>query len=108
MKITLNELKSLVRQIIKEEINEGIHDRDILSRPLSNPDTKYYERTPEELGIEADKRSENMLRMKYHSEIGDPEISDDELEYMLSGSGDPRFGGRPNAIKNILNNRKFY
>jgi hypothetical protein len=41
------------------DLNEGIHDRDILSRPLSMyPDIKYHERSPEEFGKEMDDRSE--------------------------------------------------
>jgi hypothetical protein len=88
-----------------KKINEGIHDRDILSRPSSNPDVKPLNRSSEELGKEADSRSENMLRMKYQKQIADPKISDDELRYLLSGSGEKAFGGRPNAIEKIIKNR---
>jgi hypothetical protein len=88
------------------KLQEGIHDRDILSRPLSNPDIKYHERSPEEFGKEMDGRSENMLLMKYHTQIDDPNITDDELRYILSGKGVPAFGGRPNAIDKIIKNRK--
>jgi len=105
-KITLNELRSIIKQIIKEELNEGIHDLNILSRPLSNPDIKYKERTPEEDSNDLDKRSENILRMRYRQQIADPKISDKELKFILSGKGDTRFGGRPNAIRNIINNRR--
>lgn len=91
--------------IYTESLGEGIHDRDILSRPLSNPDVKPEERSPEELGIEIDKRSENMLRMKYSKEINNPTISDDELRYILGGKGVEGFGGRPNAIDKIIRDR---
>ncbi len=87
------------------KMKEGIHDRDILSRPLSNPDVKPLNRSSEELGKEADSRSENMLRMKYQKQIADPKISDDELRYLLGGSGEKAFGGRPNAIEKIIKNR---
>lgn len=87
------------------EFEEGIHDPNILSRPLSNPDIKYHERSPEEFGKEMDGRSENMLLMKYHTQIDDPNITDDELRYILSGKGVPAFGGRPNAIDKIIRNR---
>ena len=87
------------------EFEEGIHDRDILSRPLSNPDIKYHERSPEEFGKEMDASSENMLLMKYHTQIDDPNITDDELRFILSGKGVPAFGGRPNAIDKIIRNR---
>ncbi len=103
----LLELKSAKGKtgIYTESLGEGIHDRDILSRPLSNPDVKPEERSPEELGIEIDKRSENMLRMKYSKEINDPTISDDELRYILGGKGVEGFGGRPNAIDKIIRDR---
>ena len=87
------------------DLNEGIHDRDILSRPLSNPDIKYHERSPEEYGKEMDGRSENHLLMKYNKQINDPNITDDELRYILSGKGVPAFGGRPNAIDKIIKDR---
>ena len=87
------------------DLNEGIHDRDILSRPLSNPDIKYHERSPEEYGKEMDGRSENHLLMKYYKQINDPNITDDELRYILSGKGVPAFGGRPNAIDKIIKDR---
>ena len=89
------------------KMQEGIHDRDILSRPLSNPDIKYHERSPEEFGKEMDGRSENMLLMKYHTQIDDPNITDDELRYILSGKGVPAFGGRPNAIDKIIKDRNI-
>jgi len=44
--------------------------------------------------------------MKYSQEIRNPKISNDELIFLMSGKGDPRFGGRPNAIKNIINRRE--
>lgn len=89
------------------KMQEGIHDRDILSRPLSNPDIKYHERSPEEYGKEMDDRSENHLLMKYNKQINDPNITDDELRYMLSGKGVPAFGGRPNAIDKIIKDRNI-
>jgi len=46
-----------------------------------------------------------MLRMKYQKQIADPKISDDELRYLLGGSGEKAFGGRPNAIEKIIKNR---
>ena len=87
-------------------IREGIHDRDILSRPLSNPDIEPLERSPEELSKDADGRSENILRMKYYNQIKDPNISDDELRYLLGGKGVKGFGGTPNAIEKIIKGRK--
>jgi hypothetical protein len=87
------------------EFEEGIHDPNILSRPHSNPDIKPLERSSEELGKEADSRSENMLLMKYSKQINNPKITDDELRFILSGKGVPAFGGRPNAIDKIIRNR---
>jgi hypothetical protein len=87
------------------DLNEGIHDRDILSRPLSNPDYEPFERSSEELGNEADNRSENMLLMKYSKQINDPTISDEDLRYILGGKGVKGFGGRPNAIDKIIKDR---
>jgi len=87
------------------DLNEGIHDRDILSRPLSNPDIKYHERSPEEYGKEMDDRSEHILLSKYSEQINNPEISDKDLRYILSGKGVPAFGGRPNAIDKIIKDR---
>ena len=87
------------------DLNEGIHDRDILSRPLSNPDYKPFERSSEELGKDMDNRSENILLMKYSKQINDPTISDDELRYILDGQGVKGFGGRPNAINKIIKDR---
>jgi hypothetical protein len=86
-------------------IKEGIHDRDILSRPSSNPDVTPLKRSPEELGKEADNRSENMLLMKYQKQINDRNITDDELRDILSGQGVKGFGGRKNAIEKIISNR---
>ena len=86
-------------------IKEGIHDRDILSRPSSNPDVTPLKRSPEELGKEADNRSENMLLMKYQKQINDRNITDDELRDILSGQGVKGFGGTPNAIEKIISNR---
>ena len=88
-----------------KKLDEGIHDRDILSRPLSNPDVKPLNRSSEEIDKEMDSRSENMLLMKYRFQITDPKISDDELRYLLGGSGVKGFGGRPNAIEKIIKNR---
>ena len=44
-KITLSELRSIVKQIIKEELelNEGIHDMVILSSSRSNREVNYKE-----------------------------------------------------------------
>jgi len=89
--------------INKGIIQEGIHDRDILSSPYTN--VKSLEQSPEQLSKAADDRSENMLRMKYSNQIQDPNISDDELRYLLSGKGVKGFGGRPNAINKIIANR---
>lgn len=89
----------------KERIKEGIHDRNILSRPLSNPAIEPLDRSPEELGKDADARSQNILRMTYRNQIQDPNISDEELKYILSGKGVKGFGGTPNAIANILASR---
>jgi len=89
--------------INKGIIQEGIHDRDILSSPYTN--VKSLEQSPEQLSKAADDRSENMLRMKYSNQIQDPNISDDELRYLLSGKGVKGFGGRPNAINKIIVNR---
>jgi len=91
----------------KDIIREGIHDRDILSRPLSNPATEPLERSPEELSKDADGRSENILRMKYYNQIKDPNISDDELRYLLGGKGIKGFGGTPNAIEKIIKGRNL-
>jgi hypothetical protein len=90
---------------IEEEVEEGIHDRNILSRPLSNPGIEPLDQSPEELGKAADARSENILRMTYRNQIQDPNISDEELKYILSGKGVKGFGGTPNAIANILASR---
>jgi hypothetical protein len=94
-------------QILKNKgmIVEGIHDRDVLSRPLSNPAIEPLEQSPEELGKAADSRSENILRMKYYSQIKDPNISDEELRYLLGGKGEKGFGGTPNAIDSIIRDR---
>jgi hypothetical protein len=87
------------------DLNEVIHDRDILSRPLSNPDIKYHERSPEEFGKEMDDRSEHILLSKYSEQINDPTISDEDLRYILGGKGVKGFGGRPNAIDKIIKDR---
>ena len=89
------------------KMQEGIHDRDILSRPLSNPAIEPFERSPEELGKEADSRSENILRMIYSKQISDPNMTDDELRYILSGKGVKGMGGRPNAIDKIIKDRNI-
>jgi len=88
-----------------EEVEEGIHDRDVLSRPLSNPAIEPLDRSPEELGKDADSRSESILRATYRNQIKDPNISDEELRYILSGKGVKGFGGTPNAVNNILASR---
>jgi hypothetical protein len=86
-------------------VKEGIHDRDILSRPSSNPDVKPLKRSSEELDKDVDNRSENMLLMKFQKQINDLSITDDELRYILSGQGVKGFGGRINAIEKIISNR---
>ncbi len=88
-----------------EEVEEGIHDRDVLSRPLSNPAIEPLDRSPEELSKDADSRSESILRATYRNQIKDPNISDEELRYILSGKGVKGFGGTPNAVNNILASR---
>jgi hypothetical protein len=93
--------------IDKKSLNEGIHDRDILSRPLSNPDVKPLNRSSEELAKESDIRSENILRMRYHQQISDPTLSDDELRFILGGKGIKGFGGTPNAIEKIIKDRNI-
>jgi len=92
---------------IKMELKEGIYDRDILSRPSSNPYITPFERSPEELNKETDGRSENILRMRYNKQINDPAISDEELRYILSGKGVKGFGGTKNAVDKIINSRKL-
>jgi len=87
------------------KLQEGIHDMNILSRPISNPDIKYKERTPEEDDYDLDSESERILRMNYRDQIKDPNITDDELRYILSGEGVKGMGGRPKAIDNILKSR---
>jgi len=87
-------------------IREGIFDRDILSRPLSNPAIEPLERSPEDLGRDADNRSKSALVARYFKQIQDSNISDDELRYILSGRGVKGFGGRPNAIEDIIKDRK--
>ena len=89
--------------INKGIIQEGIHDRDILSAPHTN--IKSLEQSPEQLSKAADNRSENILRMTYRKQIQDPNISDDELKYILNGKGVKGFGGRPNAINKIIADR---
>jgi hypothetical protein len=89
------------------KMQEGIFDRNVLDRPHSNPDIKPLERSSEELGKEADSRSENMLLMKYSKQINNPKITDDELRFILSGEGVPAFGGRPNAIDKIIRDRNI-
>ena len=93
-------------QILKNKgmIVEGIHDRDILYSPHTNI-KPAPERSPEQLGKAADARSENILRMTYNRQINDPNISDEELRYILNGKGVKGFGGRPNAVNNILRDR---
>jgi hypothetical protein len=89
-----------------QNLGEGIHDRDILSAPHTNI-KPAPERSPEELSKDADGRSENILRMKYYNQIKDPNISDEELRYLLGGKGVKGFGGTPNAIEKIIKDRKF-
>ena len=87
----------------KRIIHEGIHDKDILHSPHTN--VKSLEQSPEQLSKAADDRSENILRAKYSKQIQDPNISDDELRYLLSGKGVKGFGGTLNAINKIIADR---
>jgi len=102
-----NENYGIIHDLIYDRgLDEGIHDRSgVLTRPLSNPAIEPLDRSPEDLGKDADARSENILRMTYRNQINDPNISDEELEYILSGKGVKGFGGRPNAVNNILASR---
>ena len=52
-----------------------------------------------------DDRSYSAITSKYRKQINDPSISDEELEYILGGSGNPRMGGTPNAIKRVIQDR---
>jgi HD superfamily phosphohydrolase len=54
-----------------------------------------------------DASSENILRMRYRDEISDPNMTDDELRYILSGKGVKGMGGRPNAIEKIIRDRNI-
>jgi hypothetical protein len=87
------------------KLQEGIHDRDITSAPHTN--IKYKPVSSEENARQMDASSENILRMKYRDEISDPNMTDDELRYILSGKGVPAFGGRPNAIDKIIKDRNI-
>ena len=59
-----SKVRSLIAKLIKEELEETIFDRDILSRPLSNPYSEDKPTSPEELAKAADFRSEMQLRVK--------------------------------------------
>jgi len=83
-------------------VGEGIHDRDVLSRPLSNPAVGGYKMSPKMAKDHNDDRSYSAITSKYRKQINDPSISDEELEYILGGSGNPRMGGTPNAIKRVI------
>ena len=86
-------------------LQEGIHDRDITSAPHTN--VKYKPVSSEENARQMDARSENILKMRYRDEISDPNITDDELRYILSGKGVKGMGGRPNAIEKIIRDRNI-
>ena len=90
---------------IKGTKKEGIHDKDVLSRPISNPATGDYNMPPEMAKDHNDDRSYSAITTKYRKQINDPNISDEELEYILSGSGNPRMGGTPGAIKRVIQDR---
>ena len=91
----------------REGVEEGIHDYidGVLKRPMSNPAIEPLEQSPEQLSKDADTRSERMLRMRYRDQIQNPNISNEELEFMLTGKGVKGFGGTPNAVNNILTSR---
>ena len=90
---------------IKGAKKEGIHDKDILSRPISNPAAGDYNMPPEMAKDHNDDRSYSAITTKYRKQINDPSISDEELEDILSGSGNPRMGGTPGAIKRVIQDR---
>ena len=87
------------------KLQEGIHDRDITSAPHTN--VKYKPVSSEEDARQMDARSENILKMSYRDEISDPNMTDDELRYILSGKGVKGMGGRPNAIEKIIRDRNI-
>ena len=90
---------------IKGAKMEGIHDRDVLSRPISNPAVGDYSMPPEMAKDHNDDRSYSQITSKYRKQINDPSISDKELEHILGGSGKPAMGGTPGAIKRVLQDR---
>ena len=90
---------------IKGAKKEGIHDKDILSRPISNPAAGDYNMPPEMAKDHNDDRSYSAITTKYRKQINDPNISDEELEYILGGSGNPRMGGTPGAISRVIQDR---
>ena len=90
---------------IKGAKKEGIHDRDVLSRPISNPAVGDYAMSPEMAKDHNDDRSYSAITSKYRKQINDPSISDEELEYVLGGSGNPAMGGTPGAIKRVIQDR---
>ena len=85
--------------------HEGIHDRNILSRPISNPAVGDYSMPPEMAKDHNDDRSYSQITSKYRKQINDPSISDKELEHILGGSGKPAMGGTPGAIRRVLQDR---
>lgn len=87
------------------KLQEGIHDRDITSAPHTN--IKYKPVSSEENARQMDASSENILKMRYRDEISDPNMTDDELRYILSGKGVKGMGGRPNAIEKIIRDRNI-
>ena len=108
-----DKLKKMVKEslmgstMLKEEpkIDEDIYDKDILSRPISNPAVGDFKMSPEMAKDQNDDRSYSAIISKYRKQISDPSISDEELEYILSGSGNPRMGGTPDAIKRVIQDR---
>tara|TARA_R110000772_G_scaffold81585_1_gene173476 strand:+ start:563 stop:2965 length:2403 start_codon:yes stop_codon:yes gene_type:complete len=89
----------------EEPAHEGIHDRNILSRPISNPAVGDYSMPPEMAKDHNDDRSYSQITSKYRKQINNPSISDEELEHILGGSGNPRMGGTPDAIKRVIQDR---
>jgi len=94
-----------IKKAMGKDVDEDIHDKDILSRPISNPAVGDYKMSPEMAKDHNDDRSYSAITSKYRKQINDPSISDEELEYILGGSGNPRMGGTPDAIKRVIQDR---
>ena len=90
---------------IKGAKKEGIHDRDVLSRPISNPAVEPHSMPPEMAKDHNDSRSYSQITSKYRKQINDPTVSDKDLEYILGGSGNPAMGGTPGAIERVIQDR---